>query len=102
MTNVWTLTARLQLHLFTTALTFVDDELSSIGWWRGEALADVKESVLLATSGRCSQRVFALEEAGPRRVQPILVLDVGLFAGVAVRLLADFVILLFYILRNRT
>jgi hypothetical protein len=72
--------------------TSVDDELGSIGWGRGEALADVNEGVLLDAGGADLEGVLALEEARPGRVEPVLVLDVCLLAGVGVSVLADLLV----------
>lgn len=72
--------------------TFVDNELSSIWWWTREPLANVHQSVLLDTGLVHFQRVLALEETGPRAIQPILVLDVRLLFGTLVSFFADFII----------
>lgn len=41
------------------------------------------------------ERVFALKEAGPRRVEPIFVLNVSFLLGLVVRVLADLLIFIF-------
>lgn len=67
----------------------MNHEFSSVRWWRREAVADVDEGLLLHSSGRYLQWVLALEEAGPGRVEPVLVLDVGLGLGQSECLLAN-------------
>lgn len=54
--------------------TAMNDELGRIRWRRGEPVADVNQRLLFDASRRRLQRVLALEETGPRRVEPILVL----------------------------
>lgn len=71
----------------------MDHEFRGIGWRRGEAVANVDEGLLLDSSGRHLEGVLALEEAGPGRVEPVLVLDVSLGLGQGEGLLADVLVL---------
>lgn len=71
----------------------MDHEFSGIGWWRREPVANVDQGLLLHTGGGHLQGVLALEEAGPGRVQPVLVLDVSLGLGQGEGLLADVLVL---------
>lgn len=43
------------------------------------------------------QGVLALEESGPGRIEPVLVLDVGLLLGLVVRIFADLLVLLSHV-----
>lgn len=52
----------------------MDDEFGCVRWWRRETIANVDQGFFLDTSRGGLHWVFAFEEAGPRRIQPILVL----------------------------
>lgn len=75
----------------------MDDELGSIWRRRRKPFADMDQSLLVDASRGDLERVLALEEAGPRAVQPVLVLDVGFFAGTTQSFLADLVVLVDHI-----
>lgn len=72
---------------------FVDQEPGGVRWRRREAVADVDQRLLDHAGLRHLQRVLAFEEPGPRRVQPVLVLDVRLHLRLLHRILADLLVL---------
>lgn len=79
-------------------LTLVNNKLSGVGRWGGESFSYVDQRVFNNPSGAGLQRVFTLEESRPRRIQPVLVLDVSLLASVDEGIFADLFIFVFDVL----
>ena len=67
-------------------------EVWCVGRSRGEPLPDVLEGLLVHPSVAHLHRVLTLEEAGPGRVQPVLVEGLGLLTGLLECLLADLLV----------
>lgn len=76
----------------------MNDEVSSIGWWGREPLANVLQSFLVYSSLSALQWVFAFEESRPWTVNPVLELDMGFLAGIFKGFLADLLVFLGYFL----
>lgn len=78
----------------------MDDKFSGVRRWRREFLPDMNKRVFLDAGRRDLQRIFSFEETGPRRIQPIFILDMSLLPGVVIRFLADLLVLVFDILED--
>lgn len=90
---------RADVEVSDSRITFMNNELRCVRRWRWYPLSNMHESIFLNARWRHFQRIFTLKKSGPRRIQPIFVLDVGLFLCIFVSFLADLVVFSFDILK---